>query len=140
MNKTLQALLAEHEDLYPVLLARDFPHVIARIEALWGQPGMNKFLAALTPDDLGPRKGFPPEIVAEIVALRDYYQTCSPEPLFLDQPLLPGSEPEIAAEPRPDAPPTGMPSPVPEKKPELALAPVDEDFGDVWKNERVRKF
>jgi hypothetical protein len=145
MKNTLKALLGEHENLFPVLLARDYPHVIARIEALWGQPDMHKYLAALTPDDLGPRKGFPPEVIAEIVALRAHYQATAPAAPEAttpppDVPQLPDAvlAPELDAAAQ-TAPP-GATSPTPEKKPELTLAPIDDDLGDIWKNERVRKF
>lgn len=66
-------------DLKSTQLAKQFPHVIRRIEALWGKPEIYAYLDALTLNDSIPRQGFPPEVMAEVQSLQAAYRARFPE-------------------------------------------------------------
>lgn len=100
----------------PSVLEQRFPHVIRRIEALWGSDAIHPFLDALTPAGDSPSQGFPPEVEAEIRRFRTAYRSLYPAPV----------EPQPApAEATPEAP----------AEPPIAL---DDDY-DIWKSERRRR-
>lgn len=39
-----------------------FPHILEKIQALWGYPEMDYYFVRLTIDDRGDRQGFPAEV------------------------------------------------------------------------------
>lgn len=64
------------EDKYPHRLADRFPHVVKHIEELWSDPeAMLEYFGDLLIPIRPGRKGFPPEIAAEIFALSMAYDT-----------------------------------------------------------------
>jgi hypothetical protein len=100
----------------PSLLEQRFPHVIRRIEALWGSDAMHPFLDALTPTEGDSCRGFPPAVEAEIRRFRSAYRNLYPAP----------------AEPEP-APADAAPA-----APAAAGISLDDDY-DVWKSERQKR-
>jgi hypothetical protein len=100
----------------PSLLEQRFPHVIRRIEALWGSDAIHPFLDALTPAGDSPSQGFPPEVEAEIRRFRSAYRSLHPAPV---------EEQPAPAEVAPEAP----------AAPDIQL---DDDY-DIWKSERQRR-
>lgn len=73
MNEDLLKKLGARGELYPHRLEAGFPHVLARLAALWGTPELDRYFASLLLVDDIPRAGFPLEVAAEIAALRDFY-------------------------------------------------------------------
>jgi hypothetical protein len=60
----------------PNALARQFPHVANKLAALWKLPlHCELYLDDLVLDLRGGRRGFPPEVAAEITALKAYFTT-----------------------------------------------------------------
>ena len=43
-------------------LEKSFPHILEKIQALWGYPEMDYYFVRLTIDDRGDRQGFPAEV------------------------------------------------------------------------------
>lgn len=100
----------------PSLLEQRFPHVIRRIEALWGSDAIHPFLDALTPTEGASCQGFPPAVDAEIRRFRSAYRSLYPAP----------AEPESA------------PADVAPEAPAAANISLDDDY-DIWKSERQRR-
>lgn len=101
----------------PSLLERRYPHVVRRIEALWGSDRIHSFLDALTPGDDAPCQGFPPEVEAQIRSFRSAYRARFPQPAEPEATVL-GATPAAV-------PPCDPPG-------EIGL---DPDY-DAWKGER----
>ena len=57
---------------YPIHLEQGFPHVIAKIEELWGTAEIHDYLSDLIIDKRGGRKGFPEPVSKDIVAIREF--------------------------------------------------------------------
>jgi hypothetical protein len=54
----------------------NYPHVVNRLADLWGFPvQMRAYLEELLLDSRGTRHGFPLGVIAELTALRSYYET-----------------------------------------------------------------
>jgi len=54
----------------------NYPHVVNRLAELWGFPiQMRAYLEELLLDSRGTRHGFPLGVIAELTALRSYYET-----------------------------------------------------------------
>ena len=65
-------LLSPASKHYPKLLAERYPRILERIRALWGTPQIHDYFSDLLLDTRdGSRQGFPFEVAAEIVRLRD---------------------------------------------------------------------
>jgi len=68
-------------DLRPVELLRSYPRIANLIASLWDDPtGMNTYFYELLNDRRGNRKGFPPPVMTELLALRKLYAGLHPEP------------------------------------------------------------
>jgi hypothetical protein len=53
-----------------------YPHVVNRLAELWGSPARMRFyLQDLLLDNRGTRHGFPLPVIAELTAIRNYYET-----------------------------------------------------------------
>jgi hypothetical protein len=58
----------------PLALATKFPRVANRIAQEWKEPSnCRRDFDELVYDNRGNRKGFPPDVLGELLALRDYY-------------------------------------------------------------------
>jgi hypothetical protein len=68
-----QWMLALPSAMRPLELVRRFPRVANRLCGCWDDPSAAlSLLEGLVMDRRGGRQGFPPEIAAELVALRDH--------------------------------------------------------------------
>ena len=56
---------------YPSHLEREFERILIRIEDLWDTPQIHDYFSDLLIDKRGGRKGFPPDVLADIIRLRD---------------------------------------------------------------------
>lgn len=50
-------------------LEKQFPRIAQQITLMWGAPDFPKFLSSLMIDDRGDRKGFPKEVLEEMLFL-----------------------------------------------------------------------
>ena len=66
--KLLKSLGPESET-YPVLVERQFPHILARVTELWGKAGLDAYLADLMVTNRPGRQGFPHDVALEIFRL-----------------------------------------------------------------------
>ena len=58
----------------PLALATKFPRVANRIAHEWNEPSAcRRDFDDLVYDNRGSRKGFPPDVLGELLTLRDYY-------------------------------------------------------------------
>lgn len=121
MRQALLDLFDGAEDAYPQQLAQRFPHVMRRLEALWGSEDIYRFLDSLTPADADRCQGFPPDVDAEIRRLRSAYRTRYPDP----------------AEGQPEAPEASAAADTVAETGEPAAAPSEADLDfDAWRSER----
>lgn len=56
---------------YPSHLEREFERILVKIETLWATPEIHDYFSDLLMDRRGGRRGFPPEVLADIIRLRD---------------------------------------------------------------------
>lgn len=56
---------------YPIHLEREYERILIKIEALWDTPQIHDYFSDLLIDKRGGRKGFPTDVLADIVRLRD---------------------------------------------------------------------
>lgn len=56
---------------YPTHLERDFERILIKIEALWDTPQIHDYFSDLLIDKRGGRRGFPKEVLADIIRLRE---------------------------------------------------------------------
>lgn len=56
---------------YPSSLERDFERILAKIEELWDTPRIHDYFSDLLIDKRGGRRGFPPDVLADIIRLRE---------------------------------------------------------------------
>ena len=49
-------------DWYSTPLEKTFPHILVKIQTLWGYPEMELYFARLAIDDRGDREGFPADV------------------------------------------------------------------------------
>ncbi|MDO8932392.1 MAG: ankyrin repeat domain-containing protein [Rhodocyclaceae bacterium] len=59
-------------DSYPAHLEERFDRVLSKIEQLWGKPEVGDYFSELLIDTRGGRKGFPREVMKEIILLREF--------------------------------------------------------------------
>ena len=78
MNDKLSKLLEGVKHLYPHKTDEQFPHIVEKIANLWGTVGMPRYFNELLFNDRGSRQGFPPEIMAEIFSVSNYYDSHKP--------------------------------------------------------------
>lgn len=72
----LRLLMRGYEDKYPHKLVKDFSRVTNRIVELWDDPAaMEEYFKGLLVMDRHDRKGFPPDVAAELFTLSLAYDT-----------------------------------------------------------------
>ncbi len=72
------ALATGHDDQFLTPLEKGFPHVLQKIQALWGYPEMNLYFSRLIIDDRGDREGFPAEVWDDLHTLMQLHQEVLP--------------------------------------------------------------
>ena len=74
LSSTIDWLASLPPNLRPLALATKFPRVANRIAKEWGETGAcRRDFDDLVYDKRGTRRGFPPDVYVELLALRDYY-------------------------------------------------------------------
>jgi len=82
MGDTLvEKLKAAPQQVYPQHLLATFPRIVWRIADLWGHREIEAYFQDLMIDDRGNRRGFSPEVLMEILALRTYHRSLFPPPV-----------------------------------------------------------
>jgi len=69
MHPKLEPIFKGKEDLYPVALEGKYARVFNAILKRWGTPECDDYFGDLIMDKRGGRKGFPPDVAADIVRL-----------------------------------------------------------------------
>jgi hypothetical protein len=70
----------------PFGLLRQYPRIANMMAGMWPDPqGYHAYLHDLLTDRRGNRKGFPPDIVQELLALRVHYELLHPGMLNMDK-------------------------------------------------------
>lgn len=71
---TFKWLATIPKEIRPDALAHQFPRIANRLAEIWKRPlQCERYLDDLTIDRRGGRKGFPPDVAAEITALKAYF-------------------------------------------------------------------
>lgn len=60
-------------------LEKKFPHVLEKIQAMWGYPEMNLYFSRLTIDDRGNRDGFPADVWNDLHTLMKLHDLILPD-------------------------------------------------------------
>jgi hypothetical protein len=73
-SSTIDWLASLPLQLRPRTLAAQFPRVANRIAQAWKEPSAcRRNFEDLVYDNRGDREGFPPDVLVELLALRDHY-------------------------------------------------------------------
>lgn len=67
LRERMIELLGDDQDAYPYELEQRFPHVLAKLVQLWGEPSLDTYIESLLLLDRPNRRGFPMEAVLEIL-------------------------------------------------------------------------
>ena len=74
LSSTVDWLASLPPNVRPLALATKFPRVANRIAKEWQQPSAcRRDFEDLVYDKRGTRRGFPPDVYIELLALRDFY-------------------------------------------------------------------
>ena len=74
LSSTIDWLASLPPNVRPLALATKFPRVANRIAHEWREPSAcRRDFDDLVYDKRGTRRGFPPDVYVELLALRDYY-------------------------------------------------------------------
>ena len=74
LSSTIDWLASLPPNVRPLSLATKFPRVANRVATQWGEPtACRRDFDDLVYDKRGTRRGFPPDVYVELLALRDYY-------------------------------------------------------------------
>ena len=74
LSSTIDWLASLPPNVRPLGLTTKFPRVANRIAKGWGEPVACRLeFDDLVYDKRGTRRGFPPDVYVELLALRDYY-------------------------------------------------------------------
>ncbi len=66
------------EDVRPHALLRRYARIVNVIAAAWGDAKCFRvYMESLFTDTRGNRRGFPPDVLSELVMLRRYYDSCA---------------------------------------------------------------
>lgn len=74
-----RVLATARDDAFIAPLEKSFPHILKKIQALWGYPEMNLYFSRLIIDDRGDREGFPAEVWDDLHTLMQLHQTILPD-------------------------------------------------------------
>jgi hypothetical protein len=68
-------------DIRPTALLRRYPRIANLVATVWGDPKyLHTYLESLLTDQRGNRRGFPPDVLADLVSLQRYYETAIGNP------------------------------------------------------------
>ena len=66
-------------DRFITPLEKSFPHILEKIQVLWGYPELNLYFSRLTIDDRGDRDGFPTDVWDDLQMLMLLHQDFFPD-------------------------------------------------------------
>ena len=76
LRRTLEWVESLPPPLRPHVLVSHFPRIANLIAAAWGdQKSLRVYIESLFTDNRGNRRGFPPDVLSELIALRRYHDT-----------------------------------------------------------------
>jgi hypothetical protein len=74
--RTLMWLADLPHDIQPITLLRRYARIANLIAAAWGDPKCFRvYMESLFTDKRGNRRGFPPDVLSDLIALQRYYDT-----------------------------------------------------------------
>ena len=86
LQSTLMWVANLPPDIQPTALMRRFPRIANLVAATWGDPkSLDTYIEALLTYNRGTHRGFPPDLLPQLVALQRYHRTLRDESLTLDR-------------------------------------------------------
>ena len=82
LPRTLAWVESLPSSVKPVALLRQYARIANVLAAAWDDPkATSSYMNCLFRDDRGDRRGFPPDVLRELMALREYHTTLDAEKL-----------------------------------------------------------
>jgi hypothetical protein len=80
LPRTLEWIARLPPDVQPTVLLRQYARIANVIAAAWREPkSLRSYMDCLLTDDRGNRQGFPPDVLRELLALREYHDSLQAE-------------------------------------------------------------
>ena len=80
LARTLEWVASLPADVQPTDLLRRYPRIANVIAAIWRDPkSLRSYMDCLFTDDRGNRQGFSPDVLRDLLALREYYDSLDAE-------------------------------------------------------------
>ena len=80
LPRTLEWIASLPPDVQPTVLLRQYARIANVIAAAWREPtSLRSYMDCLLTDDRGNRQGFPPDVLRELLALREYHDSLQAE-------------------------------------------------------------
>ena len=80
LARTLEWVASLPADVQPTALLRHYARIANVIAAIWrDSKSLQSYMDCLFTDDRGDRHGFPPDVLHELLALREYYDSLGAE-------------------------------------------------------------
>ena len=80
LPRTLEWIASLPPDVQPTALLRHYPRIANVIAAVWRDPkSLQSYMDCLFSDHRGNRQGLPPEVLHDLLALREYYESLDAE-------------------------------------------------------------
>jgi hypothetical protein len=80
LARTLEWVASLPADVQPTALLRHYVRIANVIAAIWRDPkSLRSYMDCLFTDDRGNRQGFPPDVLRDLLALREYYDSLDAE-------------------------------------------------------------
>ena len=89
LPRTFEWVASLPRDVQPTALMRHYPRIANVIAAAWrDSKALRSYMDCLFTDNRGDRQGFPPDVLDELLALREYYDTVDTanRPIWVDVP------------------------------------------------------
>jgi hypothetical protein len=89
LPRTFEWVASLPADVQPTALMRHYPRIANVIAAAWrDSKALRSYMDCLFTDTRGNRQGFPPDVLGELLALREYYDTVDTAnpPIWVDIP------------------------------------------------------
>jgi hypothetical protein len=79
--RTLRWVEMLPSEVRPIALLRRYPRIANLVASVWGAPKcLNTYMESLLTDQRGDRRGFPPDVLQDLVSLRRYYDNNAVRP------------------------------------------------------------
>ena len=89
LPRTFEWVASLPREVQPTALMRHYPRIANVIAAAWrDSKALQSYMDCLFTDNRGNRQGFPPDVLGELLALREYYDTVDTAnpPIWVDVP------------------------------------------------------